>query len=430
VTKLLTSVVGIALVLTAVPAGIFAMNRHLTTHAQEVNQDCALIVPDRPLSARGLATPYRLTARNAGAGPCHEANAGQAAFVQGAILDPANGRISIYNPLVVDDGAAPAVAPSVPTLPTGAIVALWFGFNGGTLTLRGAHGGQLEVANCVNGLGHSIFGQVAYCNAPRFFQAANLLIRTGRLAVPALGMARDGLPCPTVRDFAVVDQDQSDNVTTTYLTTADGKMAQDTTANAAALAAQSLSVAKNASDNRLLSVTLDTVLGCMPWKAPDLADGGTLVPALPLNELQAAMYQASPVATVPSADPMVLSGGKPNLQKLNLYRVGVDQPRVASAKQAAADTLAYCRDLYNIAPARLQRNQESFASQPSPVTDVANSLFTFMAQRFVFTFDAQGLDCANRLHVADPVVLQTDENGMTIGATINTVTPIAPAASR
>jgi hypothetical protein len=35
------------------------------------------------------------------------------------------------------------------------------------------------------------------------------------------GKARDGLPCPTVRDFAVVDQDQSDNVNTHYLATAD-----------------------------------------------------------------------------------------------------------------------------------------------------------------------------------------------------------------
>ena len=31
---------------------------------------------------------------------------------------------------------------------------------------------------------------------------------------------------------------------------------------------------------------LDGALGCTPWTAPDLADNGNMVPALPLNELQ------------------------------------------------------------------------------------------------------------------------------------------------
>ena len=427
--KPMATVAGVVLLLAAVPAGVFVATQRLAVHADQVNQDCMLIVPDEPLTARGLATPYQLTARVPTAGPCHEANADQAAFVQGAILDPATGTISIYNPLVVDEGTAPAVAPTMPTLPDGAVVALWFGFNGGTLhvrtahrgtlELRTAHSGKLEAARCVNGLGNSIFGQVAYCNAPEFFRVANELIGSGKLSVPALGTAQDGLPCPTVRDFSVVDQDQSDNVTTTYLVTADGQTAQNTAANAAALAANGAGVTTNASDNRLLSVALDTALGCTPWKAPNLADGGNLVPALPLNELQAAMDQASPVATVPSTDPMVLDNGSPNLAKQNLYRAGVDQTRVRSASQAAADSMAYCRNLYAIAPARLLRDQAYLTGRPSPVPAAANSLFTFMAQRFVFTFEGQGLGCTSLLGVADPITLQVDANGVTTDATIN-----------
>jgi hypothetical protein len=60
-------------------------------------------------------------------------------------------------------------------------------------------------------------GQFAHCNAPPFFATANQLIQAGKLNPPALGTANDGMTCPTVRDFSVVDQDQSDNVTTTYL---------------------------------------------------------------------------------------------------------------------------------------------------------------------------------------------------------------------
>jgi hypothetical protein len=58
--------------------------------------------------------------------------------VQGAVINPATGQISVYNPLVIDQGTTPAAAPTVPTLPAGGIVAVWFGFNGNTLSLVGA----------------------------------------------------------------------------------------------------------------------------------------------------------------------------------------------------------------------------------------------------------------------------------------------------
>src|SRR5205823_10707921 len=104
-----------------------------------LNLDCALIVPPNPLSAQGLSTPYQLVGANAN-GPCNEKNATQAAFVQGAVLDPATGQIKVYNPLVVDQGTQPAVTPVTPQLPAHAIVALWFGSNGNTLTLQDSNG--------------------------------------------------------------------------------------------------------------------------------------------------------------------------------------------------------------------------------------------------------------------------------------------------
>src|ERR1700692_1439354 len=95
------------------------------------NPNCTIIVPDAPLTAAGLATPYQLTATNPADGDCHETNTGSSAFVQAAILDPATGQISIYNPLVIDQNTTPAAGatPIPPTLPDNAIVALWFGFN-------------------------------------------------------------------------------------------------------------------------------------------------------------------------------------------------------------------------------------------------------------------------------------------------------------
>src|SRR5690349_20717158 len=77
--------------------------RAYTHAAAAANTNCTLIVPVHPLSAQGLATPYQLKATDADQGPCHEANPDQAAFVQGAIIGP-DGKIAIYNPLVIDAG--------------------------------------------------------------------------------------------------------------------------------------------------------------------------------------------------------------------------------------------------------------------------------------------------------------------------------------
>ena len=53
------------------------------------NPNCSLIVPNNPLAAEGLATPYQLVATDPTAGDCHETNSDQSAFVQAAVLDPA-----------------------------------------------------------------------------------------------------------------------------------------------------------------------------------------------------------------------------------------------------------------------------------------------------------------------------------------------------
>ncbi len=403
----------VPVVLAIIASAVFVLPR-LGSHAAAVNGDCSLIVPARPLSARGLATPYQLVATNADNGPCNEANKMQAAFVQGAVIDPATGQISIYNPLVVDQGTRPAAAPVVPKLPANAVVALWFGFNGNNLTLRGNHG-SLRQGNCVNGVNGSIFGQFSYCNAPAFFRTANRAIRAGLLQPPALGTAKDGQPCPSVRDFSLVDMDQSDNVITTYLVTADGRTAQVTAANMAAMLNTQTQV--NGSDNRLLAVALDGALGCTPWMAPDLANPGKMLPALPLNELQAAAQQAAPVAVIPAGDPMVLNNNQPDLNKVNAYRRGVDQQTIGNLD--AASTTTYCQNMLAIGPARIQLDMQFTQAKGSPDPALANSLFTFLAQRFVASYGPNGLNCAALLNTPDPVAVTTDGNGVAISATFN-----------
>jgi hypothetical protein len=400
-------------------AGIFLFTRPLLdTRAADVNTDCTLVVPPNPLTAQGLATPYQLTATDPNKGTCNEANTNQSAFVQGAVIDPATGKISIYNPLVIDKGTQPAVAPVVPQFPAGGIVALWFGFNGNNLTLKSSDN-SLQDGKCVNGVRGSIFGQFAYCNAPAFFTAANQAIQAGKLVPPALGTAKDDQPCPTVRDFSVADQDQSDNVTANYLIAGNGQVAQATQANMAQL--PNAQLLTNGSDNGLLNAFINPALGCTSWTAPDLADPGKMITALPLNELQAAAHQAAPIALVPANDPMVLNNNDTDLNKLNLYRVGVDQPMAFNQDQASPTT--YCQNLVNTGAPRIAQDASITGPQMSPDPAVGNNLLTFLAQRFVNTFT--NLNCKQLLGKADPIATKQDGNGVAISATFNGQ-PIGP----
>jgi hypothetical protein len=378
------------------------------------NPDCSLIVPPEPLSATGLATPYRLIATDPNNGPCNETNTVQSAFVQAAIFDPATGQVSAYHPLVIDAGTKPAVAPVVPRLPANALVALWFGMNGDNLALSAESPATLRDAKCVNGTPGSVFGQVAFCNAHAFFKVANAAIASGQLKVPPLGTASDGLPCPTVRDFFVVDQDQSDNLPTLYLVTTKGLLAQYTAKNVAAL--KGAVTLGNPSDNRLTDVFLDGAMGCKPFMANDLGNPGQLVPAQALNELQARMEQGTPVALIPGGDPMTQFAGNDDRTKVNEYRRVVYQPVADSYSDV--DTARYCRQMLRIAPQRLLNNKKVLSAFYTPDPGAANNLYNFMGQRWVASY--QILNCETLIKVPDPVSVTTNADGVATATTINT----------
>jgi hypothetical protein len=341
--------------------------------APTANSNCTLTVPPDPLSAAGLATPYELVATDRTAGPCHEANADQSAFVEAAIFDPATSALSIYHPLVVDRHDRPAVPPVPVALPAGATVGIWFGFNGDTLTLGGP-----GASSCVNGLPGSPFGQFAYCNAAALFSAA-AADPVFQASIPELGTSpKDGLPCPTSRDFSVVDQDQSDNLATTYRLI-HGRMAQltpTTTGRGTALT--------NGSDEGLVARFIAPALGCRPFTAPDLTNGGSPTPALALNELLAAARQSDP-ALVPTSDPMVQVDGARSDRKTNLYRAGVGMPPLPAGQTPRA----YCTSILEQAPARLAADATFLRAAASPAPESPN-LLAFLQDRLASTFELLG----------------------------------------
>ena len=375
--------------------------------------DCSLGVPANPLTAQGLATPYQLSGQG-----CSMAGTATRAFVQATIISP-GGALSVYEPLVIDQGTAPAAAPVVPALPSGAVVTLDVGFNGGNLTLLGTGRGRrrgggrsLRQGKCVNGLRGSIFGQGSYCNAVAFYRAANAAIAAGTLTIPAVGTASDGQPCPTTRSFTMVDQDQSDNVTTTYLLTASGQTAQRNAANTAQLGG-AVPVG-NGSDNALLDNFIDPALGCRPFTAPDLTNPGTNGTSQALDELQAAAGQQAPLALVPVNDPMTEVNGGFSVAKTNLYRAGFDQPALAAGSSATQNAQSYCQNLMTVQVAALERDQAVLTVAPPADPAIGNSLFTFLAARLSGSFG--NLGCAN-YGMANPVTLTLDSSGVATGAT-------------
>lgn len=379
--------------------------------------DCTLLLPVQPFTKLGLAEPYVLQP------PCSMSNAStDAAFVHVTIVDLDSGALSVYNPLVVDAIYANythtlSVQPVQPELPLRYTAAIWFGFNGNNLTLanKNINGpGGIQNANCVNGGGvnrECNFGQYAYCNAPIFYSTLNNMIAQNMINVPELGIAVDGKTCPTVRDWSVVDQTPSDNVPVSYLSinlpNGQPQTIQDTLANREAY--PGYSVIDSSSDNDLLNSYISPALGCSSsiWKVRNLAESNSsaanyMVTSVALNEIQAAMYQPLPMARVPSNDTMTFNdapylplGKRMDVEKLNNYRVSVNQVVVMSLDDAS--TTSYCINLLKYGVPRIYNNRQIFQQISNNVWN--SNLYDYLIARLNSTIAElpYGLGCIDSI---------------------------------
>jgi hypothetical protein len=366
-----------------------AISLDQTAAQAATSMNCTLTVPDNPLSAKGLATPYQL-----GDGCTMTDAANEGAFVEATILEP-TGLVEIYDPLVITAGTTPAVAPVAPRIPRGSTVIIDIGSNGNNLVLEGRGARQ---GNCVDALGQSVIGQVSACNAVSFYRAANAEIAAGLLKVPAIGTAEDGQPCETVRNFALVDQDQSDNVISMYLINGNGQTAQDTPANADSLIGAT--AIANGSDDRLLSDFVDPANGCTAFTANNTTDANGTSGSQALNELSARVNQTGTIAVVPPNDEMTLVNGAYSIAKTNVYRSLVDQPLLSGNVDATTVAADYCQNLVNIAPARNQLDLTRDTNFASPVPATGDNLATFLGARLAASLGVLG--CA-KFGLTDPV---------------------------
>ena len=390
-----------------------AINLNQTAAQAAASMNCSLTVPANPLTANGLATPWQL-----GDG-CSMANAGtEGAFVEATILSP-NGQVQVYNPLVITAGTTAAATPVAPTIAPGSQVIIDVGFNGTNLVLQGRGARQ---GHCVDALGQSVIGQVSACNAVNFYNLANAEIARGTLTVPPAGTSLDGQPCLTTRSFGTVDQDQSDNVITSYLLNGNGQTAQNTAANAAAIAGATTLL--NGSDDKLLAAFLDPANGCKAFTTTDTTDPAGTSGSQALNELSARVNQQGTIAVVPVNDEMTLVGGAFSVAKTNVYRSLVDQPLLAANVNPAQVAMDYCQNLVNIQSARNQLDMTRELNFGTPVAAVGKTLATFMGNRLSMSF--VNLGCAN-FGLTNPVTVTLDGNQVATAVTFNTAPQAAKA---
>ncbi len=394
------------------------------------NVNCDIIVPANPLSPRGLATPYQLTGtdgQSPAASGCEMTNAvNLGAFVQATILDPATGALSVYDPLVVTKGTRPAVVPRVPTIPANAVVTIDFGFNGTDLFQVGTTPTTLADADCVNGQTGSIFGQVSFCNGINFFNAVKKAEREGVLKVPSPGTSAKIIPsgghggtgqtCPVTRNFEVAGPDQGGNVTTEYLLNPlTGQTAQDTTANAGNMAGATLLHSR--SDNTLLDLFLDPLLGCTPFQAPDLANNDQPTTSQTLDEILSGAYQPKIAALVPENDELVLNGDDQfDAAKTDMYREELGQAPISNQNDKTSSPAMYCQNIVNIQTPFLAANQNLLATGQSPSAGAGDNLLTFMANRLSTSF--VNLACQH-FRLTNPVTVIRNGAGVAVAATFN-----------
>jgi hypothetical protein len=245
---------------------------------------------------------------------------------------------------------------------------------------------------------------------------ANAEIRRGTLKIPAAGTGQDGQACQTTRDFALIDQDQSDNAVASYLFNPNtGQTAQATAANQASLPGDT--PVNNGSDNGLLDRFVDPALGCTPFTAPNSTNPAGQSSSQALNELSARQNQKGTIALLPVNNPQLLVGGQFSLGKTNMYRAETDMPLLRRNTNLDRNAGQYCQDMINIATPRLKLDAPMETGTASPVPDLGNNLATFLAARLSGSFD--NLNCKN-YGLTNPVTLTTDDNGVATAATFDT----------
>ena len=340
------------------------------------SQNCFLEVPIDPLNT-GLFKPWFVSSNPNSAINCTQTDSTKASFVEATIFHTDTNTFSIYNPLVLDKGTNPFIPITTAYIKSTDMVVIHFGTNSNSLELISSslNFNTLGMGNCITKVNNSIFGQFSYCNAENFFKTVNAKINF--INIPPLGVTVYREKCPSVRSFTV-DQDQSDNVLTSYILTDNNIIAQDTPENQILL--RNMNEFLNFITNGRIYV--NKLIGCQPYTAPDFINPTIFKSSLALNEIQASVNNFEPnTASIPPDNPIVLIDNIQSLEKINAYRIGVNQPLLSVLNKTIQTT--YCLKMDQYAIPFFFNYQQILSNASSPNIYLANNLLNFLIQRYI-----------------------------------------------
>ena len=364
-------------------------------------QICGLIVPENPLSYQGLNTPYILKSFTGNAADCSVLDQRTTVFVEIVIFDISASTFYIYNPLVVNRLKQIKIYDEIPQLPDQNIVGIWFGSNGVTFKLIDSNN-SLHFGDCIDGYNGSIFGNFAYCNARIFFTT----ISKYRISIPNIGKTVNGFTCLTTRSFEFNEQYQISNVISSYIVLNSYKIVMKTIKNLSIFKPLFIIISK--SNGYILNNYISIATGCTIFAGYDFTEQFIMKTSMILNEIYASLDVEQ--VFIPSTHPSVTIDGVPNLNKLNLYRIGLNQSTVSEIDYN--DSRLYCDGIYKKTPIFLYKHHDLLNNYITPDETLGNSLLNVMISRFLTSWNTY--NCTEVLKVEFPIKYLKDYNNVIV----------------
>lgn len=369
-------------------------------------QICGVVVPENPLSYQGLNTPYILKSLNNKTDDCSVLKQRSTVFIEIVIFDIVSSTFYIYNPLVVNDLGQIKNIIKTDQLPVHNVVGIWFGSNDVTFKLLDSNN-SLHFGDCVDGYNNSVFGNFAYCNAKIFFETVDKY----KFYIPDIGKTINDFDCLTTRSFEFNQQYHISSVVSSYIIYQDQKVAIKSFNNLS-IFEPPLYVIINKSNGRILNSYISIATRCNTFIGYDFIDQYNRKSSIVLNELQGSLDKQQ--IFIPSTHPSVMMNGYPDLNKLNLYRIGLNQPVVTGIH--INDSIIYCNGIYNKTPVFLYNHYDLLTNYNTPDDTLGNNLINVMISRFLSSWNTY--DCGNILKVPFPIKYEKDYNNVIVSNNI------------
>lgn len=358
-----------------------------------LSETCSLITPSFPLTVTGLEDPFILLPQD-NSSNCSIFSKDYSIVIEIVILDLTNYQFYIYNPTIIDNSVNEYIKTTKFSISDNYIIGIWIMSDKISFIL------DTFTEECI-----TINDKFAHCNTKVFFETVNNLISANKIILPVLEPH-----CLTTRSFPFLYQYQELGITSKYIISNKQRLFNNTPSQIEIF--DVTKIIDNYSNSKLLTDFLNIALKCVSLTGIDLIDMTTRKSSLALNEIQASMQRNQ--AFIPSGHPSVLVDGKPNLEKLNKYRSGFNQPVLSTLN--IEDTKDYCNNIYDETGLYLFMNYKSLSNFKSPNMDISINLIDYMAERFVYTWNL--FNCSVLTNKDIPFNVMKNENGIIISNNI------------